>query len=85
MKTTMELPDALLEQARELARQEGTSMRRLMEEGLQRVVDARQRRQRSRLEFPTFGGSGLTAEFEGAGWVEIRAEIYPESPAGERS
>ena len=85
MKTTIELPDALLEQARELARQEGSSMRRLMEEGLQRAVDARQRRQRSPLEFPTFGGSGLTTEFEGAGWAQIRAEIYPEPPAGERS
>lgn len=85
MKTTIELPDALLEQARELARQEGSSIRRLMEEGLQRAVDARKRRQRSPLEFPIFGGSGLTAEFEGAGWAQIRAEIYPEPSAGERS
>lgn len=76
MKTTIELPDALLQQARELARKEGTTLRRLLEEGLQRSLEARQREKPGPIEFPVYGGSGLTKEFEGAGWERIRDAIY---------
>lgn len=44
MKTTIELPDALLEQLKDLAAQEGTTMRSLMEEALRRELDRRQNR-----------------------------------------
>lgn len=76
MKTTMELPDELLEQAKSVARREGTTLRGLVEEGLQRSLEARRRTVRQRLDFPTYGGSGLTAEFRGAPWSQIRDEIY---------
>lgn len=77
MKTTVELSDQLLNQIRTLARQEGSSLRQLMEEGLQRTLEARQQAARPSVRFPVFGGSGLTEEFEGAGWERIRDEIYP--------
>jgi len=77
MKTTIELPDQLLSQIRILARQEGSSLRQLMEEGLQRALEARQRPVHAPIRFPVFGGSGLSDEFEGAGWERIRDEIYP--------
>ena len=41
MKTTIELPDALIEQARRVAQQEGATLRALVEEGLQRSLEAR--------------------------------------------
>jgi len=33
---------------------------------------------RGPFDFPTYGGSGLTDEFEGAPWTRIRDEIYRE-------
>lgn len=66
MKTTVELPDELLEQARSVVRTEGTTLRGLVEEGLQRSLEARRRNVQRRLDFPTYGGRGLTAEFQGA-------------------
>lgn len=76
MKTTIELPDELLDQARLVASREGSSLRRLVEEGLQRTLEARERRGKRPVEFPIYGGSGLTEAFEGAGWARIRDEIY---------
>lgn len=81
MKTTIELADELLEQVRGVARKEGTTLRRLVEEGLQRTLEARRRTSRRRLDFPPHGGSGLTPEFQGAPWSRIRDEIYRERGA----
>lgn len=81
MKTTIELPDELVRQARRVARREGTTLRALTEEGLQRSLEARRQTVRRPLDFPTYGGSGLTDEFEGAPWARIRDEIYRERGA----
>ncbi|MCY3813116.1 MAG: DUF2191 domain-containing protein [Gammaproteobacteria bacterium] len=81
MKTTIELPDALLEQVRGVARREGTTLRGLVEEGLQRSLEARRKAVQRNLDFPTYGGSGLTTEFEGAAWNRLRDEIYRERGA----
>ncbi len=81
MKTTIELPDELLEQVRGVARREGATLRGLVEEGLQRTLEARRRVMRRRLDFPTYGGSGLTAEFQGVPWNRIRDEVYREHGA----
>jgi len=76
MKTTIELSDELLNQARVVARREGSSLKRLVEEGLQRTLEAREQRVKRSVEFPTYGGSGLTEAFEAADWARIRDEIY---------
>ena len=76
MKTTIELADELLEQVRSVARKEGGTLRGLVEEGLQRSLEARRNSVRRKLDFPSYGGSGLTAEFQGAPWNQIRDEIY---------
>ena len=81
MKTTIELPDELVRQARRVARREGTTLRALAEEGLQRSLQARLQTVRRQLDFPIYGGSGLTDEFEGASWTRIRDEIYRERGA----
>ncbi|MXY05235.1 MAG: DUF2191 domain-containing protein [Gammaproteobacteria bacterium] len=81
MKTTIELPDELLEQARRVAQREGATLRRLVEEGLQRSLEARRKAVRQELDFPSYGGSGLTAEFRGAPWNRLRDEIYREHGA----
>ncbi len=81
MKTTIELPDELLDQVRRVARSEGATLRGLVEEGLQRSLEARRSTARRQLDFPSYGGSGLTAEFQGASWNRIRDEVYREHGA----
>ena len=81
MKTTIELPDDLLEQVRSVARREGTTLRDLVEEGLQRCLEARRSGVRRHLDFPTYGGAGLMAEFQGAPWSRVRDEVYREHGA----
>lgn len=76
MKTTIELPDELIKQARRVAREEGGTLRGLVEEGLQRSLEARRQAVCRKLDFPSYGGSGLTDEFQGASWNSIRDEIY---------
>ena len=76
MKTTIELPDSLVKQARQAARAEGATLRALVEEGLQHALRARTHRETKRLDFRTFGGSGLTEEFHDASWAQIRDEVY---------
>ena len=76
MKTTIELPDRLVKQARQVARAEGATLRALVEEGLQHALRARERREKKGLDFPTFGGSGLTDAFRDADWTALRDEIY---------
>ena len=51
-------------------------MRRIMEEGLQRALQARQSPLATSLDFPVYGGTGLTEAFKGADWARMRDEIY---------
>jgi hypothetical protein len=77
MKTTIDLPDELLERARHLARQEGTTLRAVFEEGLHLALRTRQLRRRGEpFRIRPFAGDGLTPEFESAVWARIRDEIY---------
>lgn len=76
MKTTIELPDSLVKQARQVARAEGATLHALVEEGLQHALRVRPRRERMGLDFPVYGGSGLTEAFSDASWVDIRDEVY---------
>jgi hypothetical protein len=75
MKTTIEIQDELLERSKRLARQEGTTLRAVIEEGLQRALLARAQKRRQPFSLKPFAGDGLTPEFESAGWELIRDEI----------
>jgi hypothetical protein len=63
MKTTLDLNDQLLADAKVLAAQQRTSLTRLIEEGLQLRLRAQaSARGRSRAKLPVFkGGGGLVA------------------------
>ena len=78
MKTTIEISDELIGQVRRVAQQEGATLRALVEEGLQRSLEARRQAVRRWLDFPAYGGSGVTHEFQGASWSRVRDEIYRE-------
>jgi hypothetical protein len=78
MKTTIEVQDDLLERSKRLARQEGTTLRAVIEEGLQLALRARTRTRATRQPFAVqpFEGDGMTPEFQSAGWERVRDEIY---------
>ncbi len=76
MKTTIQIPDSLLKEARKLANEEHTTLKSLMEEGLRRIVAERKRRGRFKLRKATFKGKGLQPHLGGATWVQIRDLSY---------
>jgi hypothetical protein len=76
MKTTLEIADPLLREAKHLAAREGTTLRALVEQGLRRVVAEKKRGSSFRPRKATFKGRGLHPEFENAGWDSLRALIY---------
>jgi len=60
MKTTIEIADALLAEAREVAAKEKTTVRALVEDGLRKALFERhQRRKPFKLKLVTEGGGGL--------------------------
>lgn len=77
MKTTIDIADPLLEEAKAMARRDGVTLRELVERGLHLVL-AQRDQPRFVLEDGAFKGEGkgLTPEAEAAGWDEIRAWIY---------
>jgi hypothetical protein len=76
MKTTIEISDSLLLAAKEHAAKEGTTLRALVELGLRRVLEDRERVGPFKLRDVGFKGQGLTPEFRDAGWEKIRDAIY---------
>jgi hypothetical protein len=76
MKTTIEISDALLMQARQLAVQRGASLRSLIEQGLRQVVAEKPPSTDLPLRRATFKGEGLQAEIRGASWDRLREMAY---------
>ena len=76
MKTTIQIPDSLLKEARKLANEEHRTLKSLMEEGLRRIVSERRRRGSFRLRKATFKGKGLQPHLTGATWDQIRDLSY---------
>ena len=76
MKTTIDMADGLLADARQLAEREGTTLRALFEEGLRLVLARRAQREPFRLEDASFRGEGLQEPFVEADWASLRAAAY---------
>ena len=76
MKTTIEIPQTLLDEARKLASQEGTTLRALVEEGLRRIIAERRHAGAFRLRQATFKGTGLQVGVAGVPWERIRDMAY---------
>ncbi len=77
MKTTVEIEEALLRAAKAQARREGRTLRSVIEEGLQTVLqDRRRKRARFRLRMVTVGGKGLRPGLREGDWAQIRDIIY---------
>lgn len=76
MKTTVEISDPLLREARELAAREGITLRELMERGLRRVVAETKPSAPFKLRRASFKGKGLQPDFREARWERLRDLTY---------
>jgi hypothetical protein len=77
MKTTIDIPDALLDEARRVAEEKGLTSRSVAEQGLRHMLDQhRSPRQPFRLRKHTFNGQGLLPEVADADWSEIRRRAH---------
>ena len=81
MKTTVELPDALLRDAKRLALRERTTVRALIERGLRAVVSGQRQAGRFELRRASYRGDGLVAGRSLADWDAIRDLAYSERGA----
>ena len=76
MKTTVEISDALLDEARRAAERRGVTLRTLVEEGLRHAVKAGLSRPGFRLRSASFRGEGLASGFAEPDWARTRDTIY---------
>lgn len=74
MKTTVDLPDPLLREAKEYAARQGISLRAVFTLGLERVLRER-RGGKEPFRLKTIVTDGEGAEIEGD-WSEVRTRIY---------
>ncbi len=76
MKTTIEISDPLLRQARKVAEREGVTLRAVVERGLRHVVAEARPGKPFKLRRASFGGRGLKPELLDASWDTLRDLAY---------
>lgn len=76
MKTTIQIPDSLFEEARKVARRDHTTLKVLVEQGLRQVIAERKRRGTFKLRDTSVGGKGLQPGLRESDWDHIRALAY---------
>ena len=78
MKTTVELSDSLLRQAKRMALRERTTVKALIERGLRLVVAGRRPGATFTLRKAAFRGDGLVPGRSLQDWAAIRDLVYSE-------
>lgn len=76
VKTTIDINDELLRQAKKLGIETGRPLRAVVEEGLRNVLQARRQRPRYRLPDFSFGSEDAPDPLEKYSWPELRDIIY---------
>jgi Arc/MetJ family transcription regulator len=76
MKTTIDIADALLSEARRQAAREGTTVRALVEAGLRRVLSERREKRPFVLRDASVSGNGLQPGIREGDWEQLRDIIY---------
>ena len=71
MKTTLEIADPLLREARKIATRDNTTLRALVEQGLRQVVAEKKKDKPFRLRDTSFKGDGLQPDVANLNWQEI--------------
>ena len=78
MKTTIDIHDELLRQARQHARATGRSLRAVIEEGIRLVLSAPEPHGTYKLPDMSVGDPDAADPLAGVSWQELRETIYGE-------
>lgn len=81
MKTTIELSDGLLAEAKRIAKRDGTTLKALVEQGLHRTIEERKTRRAFTLRDAAVNGQGVSPDLRESGWEAIRDLAYREHGA----
>jgi len=81
MKTTIEIADPLLREARKLAAREGLTLRAMVERGLHNVIAEAGNGARFKLRRASFKGKGLRPDLHDASWDRLRDLAYEDRGA----
>jgi hypothetical protein len=76
MKTTIDIADPLLDQAKKVAAKERTTLKVLVERGLRKVLAERKASAAFRLRDASFSGEGLQPGVQGLSWDRLREFAY---------
>ena len=76
MKTTIEISDPLLREARKLAAREGLSLRAMVERGPHNMIAEARNGAPFKLRRASFKGTGLRPELRDASWDRLRDLTY---------
>lgn len=76
MKTTLDISDNILLRAKHVARLKHRTLKSLTEEGLVKVIESLESEKTVDIKPVTFKGQGLSCEFAGKSWVDIRDAAY---------
>ena len=76
MKTTVDIADPLLDEAKRVANRDGTTVKALLEQGLRHVLSERKTAGAFRLRKATFRGRGLQSGVAHLSWDRIRDLAY---------
>ncbi len=72
VRTTLELPEILIKQARDLARERGITLDTLAADALRGLIEAQVSPKPYKMPDTTFGGDGLVDELPDLNWERIR-------------
>lgn len=81
MKTTIDISDALLRDARKKAAKDGITVRALVERGLRHVLAETKPQKPFCLRRASFKGNGLRPELRDASWQAVRDLAYEDHGA----
>jgi hypothetical protein len=76
MKTTLDISDPLLHEARKIAARDHTTLRALVEQGLRKIIADRKSAGSFQLRKASFKGDGLVPELRDADWDTLRDLAY---------
>jgi hypothetical protein len=76
MKTTIDISDSLLQEAKDLAARRDITLRTLFEQGLREIISKQKSGPKFTLRRASFRGNGLQDEFRGENWQKIRKAAY---------
>ena len=76
MKTTLELSEKLLREAKKYAAQNGMTLKAVVETALRSLLEPRQRRTKFTLKKASFRGEGMQEDVREGDWSSARDVIY---------